>query len=107
LIASIFSVQNLHTFLRRKYFRPPPPPSLPPPGPERGGRRSVAGASVLGAVVVVSSAIILLQKIGSSFGIGRSPRSSACFSAHHVCATWLHEASERRTTNDERQVFMP
>src|SRR4051794_39536145 len=35
---SIFSVQNLHTFLRRKNLRPPPPPppSRPPPPPGRG-----------------------------------------------------------------------
>src|SRR5579863_8792464 len=40
-MASIFSTQNLQTFLRRKYLRPPGPPSRPPPGPPgRDGRRS-------------------------------------------------------------------
>src|SRR5205807_6074986 len=36
-MASIFSTQNLQTFLRRKYLRPP---SRPPGPPGRGGRRS-------------------------------------------------------------------
>src|SRR6476620_5574866 len=57
-MASIFSVQNLHTFLRRKNFRPPGPPSRPP-GPERGGRRSPDCPSLAG---LVSSAMLLLQK---------------------------------------------
>src|SRR5258708_22878012 len=73
-MASIFSVQNLHTFLRRKNFRPPPPPSRGPPGPPAGryGRRSpppvdagrsplLAGASPDG-VGLVSSAMLLLRK---------------------------------------------
>src|SRR5579872_2830246 len=76
-MASIFSTQNLQTFLRRKYLRPPGPPSPPrppgPPGPvERGGRRSprsglsapagrsTAGAS--GAAAFISSAMMLLKK---------------------------------------------
>src|SRR5271163_918275 len=75
-MASIFSVQNLQTFLRRKNLRPPPPG---PPGPEGrppAGRGPLelcpecepppvddppwdgAGCSVLGALV--SSAIISL-----------------------------------------------
>src|SRR5580658_3172531 len=57
-MASIFSVQNLQTFLRRKNFRPPAPPGPPgprPPGPE--GRP--AGASGLEGVVVASSAIFI------------------------------------------------
>src|SRR5258708_32103002 len=62
-MASIFSVQNLQTFLRRKYLRPPGPPSRPPPpGPERGGRRSLLGPSDEGDGLV-SSAIMLLGKI--------------------------------------------
>src|SRR6266567_5795979 len=64
-MASIFSVQNLHTFLRRKNLRPP---SRGPPGPlDRKGRRSppppplLAGASLDG-VGLVSSAMMLLKK---------------------------------------------
>src|SRR5713101_5115264 len=69
-MASIFSVQNLHTFLRRKNLRPP---SRGPPGPpaERKGRRSppppLAGASPDG-VGLVSSAMMLLEK--SSLVVG-------------------------------------
>src|ERR1700690_2025013 len=37
---SIFSTQNLQTFLRRKYLRPPSRPPGPPGPPGRGGRRS-------------------------------------------------------------------
>src|SRR5450755_4373486 len=37
-MASIFSVQNLQTFLRRKNLRPPPgPPEPPGRGPRLGG----------------------------------------------------------------------
>src|ERR1700690_2594056 len=77
-MASIFSTQNLQTFLRRKYLRPP---SRPPGPPGRGGRRSPrspppnegrspegrsppAGRSPpeLGAAVaLVSSAMMLLK----------------------------------------------
>src|SRR5580704_3753856 len=74
-MASIFSTQNLQTFLRRKYLRPP---SRPPPGPPgRGGRRSrspyegrspegrspPAGRSPpeLAAVALISSAMMLLK----------------------------------------------
>src|SRR5450755_1299291 len=39
-MASIFSTQNLQTFLRRKYLRPPSRPPGPPGPPGRGGRRS-------------------------------------------------------------------
>src|SRR2546425_2859824 len=71
-MASIFSVQNLQTFLRRKYFRPPsrdppgPPPGRGPRGPRslRSGRspplRS-GRASLVAAGVLVSSAIVLLR----------------------------------------------
>src|SRR5581483_11745907 len=75
-MASIFSTQNLQTFLRRKYFRPPSrgPPGPPGRGPRDGrspresaGRASVrvspAGASAAGAVVLVSSAINLLNNL--------------------------------------------
>src|SRR3569833_2669512 len=51
-MASIFSVQNLQTFLRRKIFpRPPGPPGPPgrrpgpPPGPPEGGPLWAAGAA--------------------------------------------------------------
>src|SRR4029077_9555414 len=61
---SIFSTQNLQTFLRRKYLRPPSrgPPGPPPGrGPREGGRwlcpSDAAGAS--GALV--SSAMMLLH----------------------------------------------
>src|SRR5579872_4584951 len=67
-MSSIFSVQNLQTFLRRKNFRPPPSRGGPPgprPGPPNRGRSppglgpdSVRGADCSGALV--SSAITLL-----------------------------------------------
>src|SRR5579863_7959581 len=65
-MASIFSTQNLQTFLRRKYFRPPGPPSRPPPGPPgRDGRRSPrSGRSPPeddSDVDLVSSAMLLLK----------------------------------------------
>src|SRR5580693_4679528 len=69
-MASIFSTQNLQTFLRRKYFRPaPPPPSRPPPGPPgRDGRRSPrSGRSPpeddSDDVDLVSSAMLLLKSV--------------------------------------------
>src|SRR5580704_2712244 len=65
---SIFSTQNLQTFLRRKYLRPPSrgPPGPPPGrGPREGGRwlcPSVAvGASAVAAGAFVSSAMMLLH----------------------------------------------
>src|SRR5271170_252210 len=72
-MSSIFSTQNLHTFLRRKNFRPPsrggpPGPRPPPPPPNRGrsplgrsplGRGLSLGADCSGALV--SSAIFLLK----------------------------------------------
>src|SRR5277367_1549203 len=74
-MSSIFSTQNLQTFLRRKNLRPPPPsrggppgPRPPPPPPNRG--RSPLGRSPLGrgrslgaecSAAFVSSAIILLK----------------------------------------------
>src|ERR1700733_5803419 len=70
-MASIFSVQNLQTFLRRKNFpRPPGPPEGRPPGPpcgrpppERGaglelGTDSELAAPVSGALPGVSSDIV-------------------------------------------------
>src|SRR5882724_1812227 len=71
-MASIFSVQNLQTFLRRKYFRPPSreppgPPGRGPRGPRslRSGRLSPplrsGRASLVGAGVLISSAIVLLR----------------------------------------------
>src|SRR5579862_4716545 len=76
-MSSIFSVQNLQTFLRRKNFRPPPPsrggppPGRPPPylglsepGRSPPGRPSDRGLS-LGAAACsgafVSSAIAQLS----------------------------------------------
>src|SRR5450432_2589569 len=68
-MASIFSVQNLHTFLRRKNLRPPSRGPLDPPA-GRKGRRSpppppeppvLAGASP-DDVGLVSSAMMLLRK---------------------------------------------
>src|SRR5580765_8135319 len=78
-MASIFSVQNLQTFLRRKYFRPPsrdppgPPPGRGPRGPRslRSGRspplRS-GRASLVAAGVLVSSAIVLLRTFNRPYG---------------------------------------
>src|SRR3984957_16271277 len=65
-MASIFSTQNLQTFLRRKYLRPPPPPSRPPPGPpgrEDGRRSPRSGRSLLedDSDDLVSSAMMLLK----------------------------------------------
>src|SRR3954470_2898126 len=42
---SIFSTQNLHTFLRRKNLRPPGPDPPGPPGPRPPGPRPPAGRS--------------------------------------------------------------
>src|SRR6185369_1863061 len=77
---SIFSTQNLHTFLRRKNFLPPsrgppgPPPGRGPRGPRGPPSRGPpsrappsergAGASVVApdaAVFVTSSAMFLLE----------------------------------------------
>src|SRR5260370_25740751 len=73
---SIFSTQNLQTFLRRKNLRPPsrggppgpdrPPPPPPPkrgrsPPPERSPKGR-DGRSVAGAGALVSSVITLLLK---------------------------------------------
>src|SRR3981081_430235 len=84
---SIFSTQNLQTFLRRKNLRPPSGGG--PPGPERppkrdGGRSppergpSPAGRSPVDGVLV-SSAIILLHLsagffTGSRGSITRTPK---------------------------------
>src|ERR1700726_709137 len=89
-MSSIFSTQNLQTFLRRKNLRPPPPsrggppgPRPPPPPPKRGRSppgRSPPGRSPLGrsplerglslgadcSAAFVSSAIVLLF-VGSRF----------------------------------------
>src|SRR5258708_3043098 len=104
-MSSIFSTQNLQTFLRRKNLRPPPPsrggppgPRPPPPPPNRG--RSPLGRSPLGrgrslgaecSAAFVSSAIILLESLQSfrSFNCsdpsvsfsGRSLRGFSAYSA--------------------------
>src|SRR5580658_1225096 len=88
-MASIFSTQNLQTFLRRKYLRPPPPPpSRPPPGPpgRDDGRRSPrSGRSPPedDSDALVSSAMMLLRISRWSLVIGR--RSSG--SGRHVSPT--------------------
>src|SRR5271166_1448716 len=91
-MASIFSTQNLHTFLRRKNFRPPSrgPPGPPPgSGPVRGPRGPPsrgplsgrdAGASAVAAppaadVLLTSSAMLLLLKPTR----GRPQIRLACF----------------------------
>src|ERR1700739_2831478 len=75
-MSSIFSTQNLQTFLRRKNLRPPGPPSRggppgPRPPPPNRGRSppglppSLRGGLSLGAAfsgVFVSSAITLLNQ---------------------------------------------
>src|SRR5579864_9594813 len=74
-MSSIFSTQNLQTFLRRKNLRPPPPsrggpPGPRPPPPNRGRSPpglppSLRGGLSLGAAcsgAFVSSAITLLFK---------------------------------------------
>src|SRR5215469_3834628 len=79
-MSSIFSTQNLQTFLRRKNLRPPgPPPSRGPPGPRPGppnlGRSppglppSLRGGLSLAAAcsgALVSSAITLLFLVAQS-----------------------------------------
>src|SRR5215471_14349592 len=98
-MASIFSTQNLHTFLRRKYLRPPGPPSRPPPGPPgRGGRRSPrSGRSPpeddpeddSDEVGLVSSAMMLLDCSRWSSVVG-------------VFGALVQLANDRRpTTNDD------
>src|ERR1700691_6214395 len=69
-MASIFSTQNLQTFLRRKNLRPPPPgplgrpPGGRPPGPEDPGPEP-SGRDVLGALgLFFSSAIIFYSFSG-------------------------------------------
>src|ERR1700690_105368 len=103
-MASIFSTQNLQTFLRRKYLRPPaPPPSRPPPGPpgREEGRRSLrSGRSPpedepeddSDDVGLVSSAMMLLKSIVGHLllVIGRS----------HSCRLSLLANDQRPTTND-------
>src|SRR5690349_17011896 len=104
-MASIFSVQNLHTFLRRKNFRPPGPPGPPsrPPGPERGGRRSPdrspdGAPSLAAGAGLVSSAMLLLQK--SSLVVGF--RSSATVLLLRSQFSILYS---RRPTTDGRRLW--
>src|SRR3984957_17459970 len=96
-MASIFSTQNLQTFLRRKYLRPP---SRPPGPPGRGGRRSRSGRSPNDgrsppggrsppagrsppelvpavAVALVSSAMMLLKNLSLVVGLQLDPRRTA------------------------------
>src|SRR6266851_2966570 len=77
---SIFSTQNLQTFLRRKYLRPPsreppgPPPGRGPRGPRSlrsgrslrsAGRVSPPVLSATAAGAFVSSAIMLLKDLSN------------------------------------------
>src|SRR5215472_11004493 len=107
-MTSIFSTQNLQTFLRRKYLRPPGPPSRPPPGPPpgRGGRRSPpVGRSPEGRspegrsppedcslATRVSSAIILLRSCRWSW-VGRWPDAQGWCRAPAI-------------TNDQRRQYL-
>src|SRR5580704_6115032 len=83
-IASIFSTQNLQTFLRRKYLRPPPPPpSRPPQGPpgrDDGRRPPRSGRSPPedDSDALVSSAMMLLNPVVShwSFVVGQRPEAN-------------------------------
>src|SRR5271156_5131505 len=77
-MASIFSTQNLQTFLRRKNLRPPPPgplgraPGGRPPGPEEDGPEPSERELLLGALgVLISSAIIFLFLSKNTLGAGR------------------------------------
>src|SRR5947208_12296697 len=103
-MSSIFSTQNLQTFLRRKNLRPPPPsrggppgPRPPPPLPNRGRSPPERGPSLerglsLGAAcsgAFVSSAISLLQNL------------SARMSGASVTAVRSQE-SARKLTPDSR-----
>src|ERR1700739_682065 len=73
-MASIFSVQNLQTFLRRKNLpRPPGPPDPPgrppgrppgPPGPPDGRSLCAAGALASGAFTVSSDILFPLYSVG-------------------------------------------
>src|ERR1700733_766718 len=92
-MSSIFSTQNLHTFLRRKNLRPPPPsrggppgPRPPPPPPPNRGR-SPPGRSPLGrgrslgadcSGALVSSAIVLLH-LSAGFFTGRRESTLASY----------------------------
>src|ERR1700690_4350299 len=132
-MASIFSVQNLHTFLRRKNLRPPPPPpSRGPPGPlERKGRRSpppplgagrslapvLAGASPEG-VGLVSPAMMLLRKSKSSWvvrpwSLRRASLAQGRLSAavqrlrHRLSISVDLALGQRPTTNDQRRISTP
>src|SRR6185437_14417426 len=112
-MASIFSVQNLQTFLRRKNLRPPGPPPGPPgppcgrgprgpPGPEcplRGvkvrGAGVEAGASAAGAAVcgvLVSSAIFVSSQY-------RSALSDCAGNPEMLCVVRCSFYVERATVN--------
>src|SRR6478735_3213935 len=104
-MASIFSTQNLQTFLRRKYLRPP---SRPPPGPPgRGGRRSrspnegrspegrspPAGRSEPATAVALDSSAMMLLKINQSSVF------SLQSSADQISVVLLKTGDRRRTTS--------
>src|SRR4030088_474197 len=114
---SIFSTQNLQTFLRRKNFRPPsrggpPGPERPPPpkrgrSPKRGPSPPDRGPSLerglsLGADcsgALVSSAIILLHLSAGSFtGLAAHARS--------LEALWCSSAFGWRSASALRKTML-
>src|SRR6202789_3409807 len=76
-MASIFSVQNLQTFLRRKNLRPPGPPAPgapagrgvrgPAPGPEWPPLGGDEGACCSVECVLVSSAMMISSQVRCAF----------------------------------------
>src|SRR5229473_4019511 len=93
---SIFSTQNLQTFLRRKNLRPPSRGG--PPGPERppkrdGGRSppergpSPAGRSPVDGVLVSSAIILLHLSAGFFAGLRESKIRTPKLVLHTNCRT--------------------
>src|SRR5580704_2337240 len=124
-MASIFSTQNLQTFLRRKYLRPP---SRPPGPPGRGGRRSRSGRSPNDgrsppegrsppagrsppelvpavAVALVSSAMMLLKICRWSLVLGRWPLDRLPRFMASIPAVQPTTYGQRPTTNDQRRFY--
>src|SRR5664280_586177 len=86
---SIFSTQNLQTFLRRKNFRPPPPPpsrGAPPSGRVLGA--SVVAAPAPGAAVLLDSSamILLLSSVGLTGNFHRQVQSRGTVVLHSQAA---------------------
>src|SRR5271165_6621231 len=110
-MASIFSTQNLQTFLRRKNFRPPSrgppgPPARPPGRGPRGPRSPSARGALLppsvaaagAAVFVVSSAMFLLRAAS-----GPKPQILRCVILSEVSPAQRDERS-RRTPCSRRSL---